>query len=94
MSQGRPAVLLFSEGQMSNHKGTALLLLALPKQKDCPRISTTMLIGSERHSIRKDSRLGVKENHKIQTHTTNSLPTEASIGNLFRTQGLTQDKMG
>ena len=32
--EGRPIILLLSEGQMSDHKGAALLLFALPRAKE------------------------------------------------------------
>jgi putative transposase len=32
--QGRPLIMLLSEGQMSDYKGAALMLTALPKAKE------------------------------------------------------------
>ncbi len=32
--QGRPLIMLLSEGQMSDYKGAALMLAALPKAKE------------------------------------------------------------
>ena len=45
-SRGRPLVMLLSEGQMSDYKGAALMLPALPKAKELLPTRVTTRIGS------------------------------------------------
>ena len=60
--RGRPLILLLSEGQMSDYKGAALMLDALPRAKELLGDKVMMPVGSAKLSLSAASRRASLQN--------------------------------
>lgn len=76
--EGRPIILLPSEGQMSDHKGARLVLNALPRPFICSPIAATTVPGSGSNSQPGASTRASPRAEAVKSHAATTLRSTAT----------------